>query len=232
MDTPLSIVVYGLLALGAMWLFISFAGALPIFKLANVEIEKLDPPEARPWLQKVITSGMVDSQWLGEMNFKPLGVYRLPKQMGNPHFVVWQVPGERSYICAYVVMQNRVEIDLKTVFDEGGLTTGTTKDGLTLPGRPRQWMQAFPIRNVAALWKEHIDAVVFLRDNIGQRPSKQAISFEEEFISSVRGHTAYLRTIPFWFLRIPYWYFVRRPRLFNRTIREQYERFGSSIASM
>jgi hypothetical protein len=232
MDYAVQVAIYALLAVAALWIVISAAGALPLLMLAKVNMVKLEADAARPWLQKVIRLGVVEPQWLSDQRFEPRGVYQAPGQVGDPHFVVWQRAGERSYICVYIVMKNRVEIDLITMFDNGGLTTGTTKDGLTIPGRPGHWMQAFPVRVVDQLWKYHEDALAFLKQTTGQRPSTQAIDFADEFMTSVRGHVAYVRTIPLWFLRIPYWYFVRRTRLNRQTVQQQYENYGLAAASM
>jgi hypothetical protein len=231
MDNPVQIAIYAILALAALWLVISAAGALPLFMLAKVNLTRLEPNEARPWLQKVIGRGIVEPQWLSDNAFEPRGVYHAAGQVGNPHFVIWQKTGQRSYICVYIVMENRVEIDLITMCDVGGLTTGSTKDGLTIPGRPFHWMQAFPIRDVAPLWKQHEAGLAFITQTTSQRPSTKQMDFIDEFVTNVRAHVAYVRTIPLWFLRIPYWYFFRRNRLYKRTVREQHERYGVAAAS-
>jgi hypothetical protein len=232
MEYAAGIATVALLAVAAIWLLISAAGAMPLFMLAKVELTRLDGDAARPWLQKVMRLGIVEPQWLVGAGFEPRGVYRAAGQIGDPHFVVWQRAGEQSYICVYIVMQNRVEIDLITMFFSGGLTTGTTKDGLTIPGRPCHWMQAFPIRSASELWQRHDDALAYLRQTAGVLPGTQPIEFADEFVTNVRAHVAYVRTIPLWFLRIPYWYFVRRTRLFGRSLREQLEGSGTAVSSV
>jgi hypothetical protein len=235
MDYATQILWYALLGFVALWIIISAAGALPIWMLAKVTLAKVEGDSARKWLQEVFRQGLVEPQWLADNNFEPQGVYLAPHQIGNPHFVVWRRAGERSYVCVYIITQNRqhrAEIDLVTAFELGGLTTGTTKDSFTIPGRPGHWMQAFPERQVAPLWKLHDDALTFLKQTTGQRASTEVIDFADDFVSNVRAHIAYVRTIPLWFLRIPYWYFVRRNRLFKLPIHEQYDLYGTAAASM
>jgi hypothetical protein len=112
--------------------------------------------------------------------------------------------------------------DFVTSFDEGGLTTGTTRDGLLVPSRPGHWMQAFNVANAVEQWMYQAKGLRFLNETLGKTPSTYPIPFHDEFVDAVRGQVAHVRSMPLWFLRIPYWYVARRHGLFGKTVEQQY----------
>jgi len=48
--------------------------------------------------------------------------------------------------------------------------------------------------------------------------------FEESFVAAINKESNYLRTLPFWPMRWPYWFFIRRGKWHNKSIKEQYEK--------
>jgi hypothetical protein len=208
-----------------VWIAISLIGALPVLLLSNVELTELDDIAARPMLEKALKQGSLESLWLATHDFEPQGVFQAKGQAGNPHFVVWRRTAERTYLCIYVFLdiRPRIETDLITIFEFGELTTGTTKDCIAVPGSTEYWGQSFSVSNVAELWKHHQESLDYLAVRMGRWPSTQDVGFREDLVHSLRGQTAAIRSVPLWFLRLPYWYFVRRFRLHGKSIREQLE---------
>ncbi|MCI0335198.1 MAG: hypothetical protein L0228_18470 [Planctomycetes bacterium] len=210
--------------MAALWLIISASGALPLLMLSKVKLNKLSDEQARVSLDKVFASGFVRAQWLNALRFQPVGVYAVPNQIAAPQLVVWKLGNERTYLCIYLLAGKPGSADILTNFDEGGVTTGTKSDALLVPPRPNRWVQAFTVSDVGEQWTHHKEALEFMQKATGQRPSIEEIEFDQEFVGSVRAHIAYVRSLPLWFLRIPYWYVARRFGLFGKTVAQQYER--------
>jgi hypothetical protein len=230
MSEPVQAVIYVIGAIAGIWLVISMSGALPLLMLSRVDLEELPAEEAREWLTKVFSRGFVEPQWLAEQGFEPLSVYKVTSQIADPHMVVWQRDRDRTYLCAYLLLGHAGPTDIVTEFEDGGLTTGASKDGLLVPPRPGHWMQAFSVANVKEQWRHHEEGLKFLQEATGQTASRREVNFPSAFVDAIRAQVAYVRSLPLWFLRIPYWYVVRRYGLFGKPVRKQFERHGGFVS--
>ena len=65
-----------------VWVVIAVAGSGPILAMERVAMESLSDREAEPLLAQVISSGVVDTQWLSTTGFDPLGAYKIDKLPG------------------------------------------------------------------------------------------------------------------------------------------------------
>jgi hypothetical protein len=212
-----------LLFVAAIWAIISAAGALPIIMLAKMDLKLVDDDKARRLLRLVLTHKNMTPNWIGTHGFSPLGVFEITGTIGSPYVVAWQRAREKTYLCIYVIQQQTKGIDFVTVFEHGGLTTANTKDTHAAPPRPDRWVQSFQC-DIARQWEHHAAALDFLKQAIGATPSRQETDFRDAFVGNVRAHAKYVRSLPLWFLRMPYWYFVRRNLRHNKPVREQFER--------
>src|SRR5688500_17589973 len=122
-----------------LWTLIAAAGALPLLMLSRVELKPVDEIKSRKLLRKVLTSKSMDPNWVVESGFRPVGVFQITGQIGDPHMVTWQRDGENTYLCVYVLQGDPKGIDIVTIFENGGLTTGSSKDGQAVPPRPDRW---------------------------------------------------------------------------------------------
>ncbi|HID75814.1 MAG TPA: hypothetical protein EYP56_07435 [Planctomycetaceae bacterium] len=217
-----SLIVVG--AFAVLWILISVIGSLVVFTFSRVKLEPFeDDDEARGCLRTMLGRGMVDGQWLHSHNFHRVGVYRVRNLLGSPALAAWQREGEATYLCLYLIAGPRVEMDVVTVFDDRGLTTGTTKDGQLLPARPGSWVQTFSVSTAEELWNHHVAGLEYIFETTGLRPGEPKRSLEEDFVRAIVGQGEYIRSLPLWPLRIPIWYFLRRNVRHNKTIRQLME---------
>lgn len=236
----MQIVVVWLLVSVALWIIWCIGGAIPIVKSARLDLEDADEAQSREILQTVFERRIVESSWLAQNGFESRGIFRTTGgQIGAPYVVVWQRGSERTYLCIYVLtrvpmgMNRRIpagaSINLAigtnfvTVFQNGMLSTGGSRDGQLLPPRPGRFIQTFSAADANELWGFHQAGLDFLREANGQVADKAVVDFREDFVGNTRAHMAYIRSLPLWFLRLPYWYFVRRFSMHNKSVREQCE---------
>jgi hypothetical protein len=214
------------LTAGGFLVLSTVAGALPLAMMSHATLVRLNDDSARQFLRRVLSAKIVTPQWLLDKGFEPMGVFQLSLQ--GLVMVVWQLRGERTFLAAYVI-QSRVIPSFITEFEQGSLTTGISRDGLMVPPRPAHWLQAFRSSNIEDQWSHHLDALEFLRGATSQTPKREPIAdFAAYVLDWVRAHAAYTRSKPLWFLRIPYWYFVRRSSLYGKSVREQHLRMDLS----
>ncbi len=221
MSNPVVEYLLTIVALGAgLWIVfaLGIAGLLRVMEGAGVN--RLDGLEARSALENIVNHGFADQPWLNSHEFDPLGVFRI----SNFDMAVWQRKGERTYLSFYNVFPGRRMVDVDSILDDGcRLITGNSWNIHALPMRPGVWMQSIAVKDIAELCRYHDMGVWFLTQSTGARPSRGDMAIEEEIIHSTKSQCAYVKSLPMWLLRLPYWYFVRRFRLSGKTVREQYE---------
>jgi len=219
-DSLLYLPLYGLLLAIGLWVLISWAGARSVNALENIRLERLPEAAARPILAEMLSHDFVDPEWLDEHSYEPLGVFR----HGMIHLAVWQRRHERTYLAIYLAANRRRLADVETMFDDGGgLQTGSTSETHVVPPRPNHWKQSFSVKQLMELHQHHEEGLAFLKNAIGQRPGQREKPVEDEIIESSRATCHFVRSIPLWPLRMPYWYFVRRHRLHGMGVRQQFE---------
>lgn len=157
--------------------------------------------------------------WAASHGFVLMGAYRA---LGVPT-TAWFSRAEATRLVVYR-MKGAAQIDLITeLAGQNDVTTTSTKDSQLFPKRPGVWVQSFSGRDLDELWTLHGEAVAYVRDRLrlglGQLPE----SFPEAIAGSTRKQMEYVRSLPYWPLRWPYWYFIRRRQVANKTVREQVE---------
>lgn len=223
MDYTYSVVGCLLAVAAGVWILIVVAGSLPILALARTALEPLEGKEAEGLLAEVVSAGVVDSAWIATHNFEPTGTYRVTNMAGTPQVVAWTRSGERTYLCVYLIANLPPQIDFSTIFAEGSLTTGKSKDGQLLPNSPDRFMQTFTA-TAAVLWRRHEAGLKVLGAQRGLLPLTTPGSLEQDFSDAVTRQASYIRALPLWPLRIPYWYFVRRHLRHEKPVASQVHR--------
>lgn len=209
MDSLYSIAGCSLAVFAGIWVLVAVAGSLPVVSLSRAHLEPLKSREAEDTLARIMVDGVVDADWTATNGFEPAGVFRVNNMAGSPLVVAWARRGERTYLCAYVVANNPPIVDFVTVLDEGGLTTGKSKDGQLLPSSPGSFMQTFTA-TTAVLWRHHQTGLRVLAAKRGVVPLTGDGFLEEDFSEAMSRQGDYVRALLLWPLRIPYWFFVRR----------------------
>ncbi len=213
--TALLITCFSLLA-GA-WILISVAGSGPVLAMNRVTLVPVSDNETKKFLGQALSSGAIDAQWLSSSGFHPEGAYRVDKMPGVAGLVAWKKDGESTYLCAYLLVNGQILIDVVTLLQSGMLTTGKSKDSQLLPYSPGNYMQSFTTTTVV-LYRRHQEGLQTLSRLKNLSPRSRGGTFEEDFASAMCEQVKYIRSLVLWPLRIPWWYFVRRSHRHNKTL--------------
>ncbi len=201
------------------WIVTSLAGSAPAMLVWKGKLNPLGEEEARRCLELVMSSEIVDPQWAAAERFEPTGAFAL-STVPAVKIVAWTNAHESTYLCVYLFGDARMEMDFVTVCNDKSLTTGTTKDGQLLPSRPGSWRQTFSVSNASELWTRHQEAKAYLLGVEDFRPSQGVPDLQDEFARAMRQESTYIRSLPLWQLRTPYWYFVRRSSRHGKSVRQ------------
>ena len=214
------ITLYSVGAIALVWILISVVGSVPVLSIGDARLEPLGDEEARQCLTDVISQGAVEVQWAAAHDFQPTGAYRVINLPGSLKLVAWTQAETPTYLCVYVILDTRTEIDFVTACGDKILTSGTTKDGHLLPTAPGSWMQSFSPSSASELWSRHEEAIKYLSEVADFQPGQFTPDLPNDFARAMRRHSEYIRSLPLWPLRMPYWYFVRRKIRHNKSIRQ------------
>ena len=209
MEQVLDIVLGILVVAAVMWgsiVFVSFAQSLS-FKQSKLKPLDNDTPPDQSHI------------WAAGSGFEFVGNFR----HGSVYIAGWEHTKRPSFFCEYRIQQ-KMFYDMVTTFaDEMSLTTGSTKEGNLTPKPPGHYHQTFSNLSLEQLWEKHVEAENYLVEKAGVKPPDVVLTFEDEITTAVQKELAYHKTIPLYHFRVPWWYFVRRNRLHNKTIRQQHE---------
>lgn len=167
-------------------------------------------------------------QWAQRNDFKFLGYYNIRVGLHKIFMAAWQRTDRPTIICHYVIkVQNTVNraTDIVTRFaDDISLTTADTRGAQFLPKPPKNYAQSFSKVDLNQQWNRHIEMENYLIDVGGAQLVNLDIQFEKDVIEAGRKQTEFTRSIPLWYLRGPYWYFVRRYLWHNKSIEAQHKK--------
>lgn len=215
-----------LAAAGVIAAMVIIAGAASVFAMSRTTVALLDADDQPRVYRK--TAALARPEWLDAEGFSPAGAYRVSNPMMSVELAAWQHPVEPIYICVYLLPNGQKSMDIVTLYsDDMALTTGTNRDGHTLPTSPGTFMQTFSNDSIESLWRKHLEAEQALIRYLRSKPSPTSMSFAEAIQDGMASQAGYVRSLPAWPLRMPYWFFVRRFRLHNKTVEEQLHTTGA-----
>ncbi len=202
------------------WLLISISGSWPILILGKATLQPLDAHKAKTCMATALSRGAVDLQWVEEHGFEPTGAFHVTHAAGLVDMVAWTKTGESTYLCIQVIAKSSTVIELVTTDADRSLTTTNAKDAQLFPNRPDGWQQQFSIDSASELWDRHQDALEYLGQIAGFHPADHMGDLCEDFARGMQSSCDYVRSIPLWPLRVPYWYAVRRISRRNKSVRQ------------
>lgn len=212
----LVIFVVGLPALAVLAIVVvSYLGALG---LSEASLEPADPGE----IHTHMVGTRAEHEWAEANGYEWVGAYRL-RAFANPRAVIlaWQSPGTGAFFCVYLIAGQRF-YDLVTGFDRDvTLTTGSSPGAMLYPMRPGSYLQAFTGLQPAGLYERHLEGEACLMDRLGVQHAALDERFDEHFARVVRAAMMYVRSIPLWPLRVPWWYATKWLRT-NKPVERQY----------
>jgi hypothetical protein len=198
----------------ACYLFMAVAAAGMIANLSRLESRDI-VPDNRP----DVLSAAHCHAWASAHGFVLRGAYRA---LGVTT-AVWVHSLEPTHLCLYSMRGNTYTDFATQLGGRNDVTTASSRDGLLWPLPVGVWKQAFPGKELDQLWLIHQEATRYVRGRSGVGFAQETTDFPEALVGGIRREMEHVRSLPLWPLRLPYWYFVRRRRLLNKTVREQVE---------
>ena len=226
---PLSWVVQGLLWVGgAAGVVLGVIIVITVISVSAIRHGlKLTPldPNAHPALMPPFQTS---AQWAAGQGFGFVGLFSTRVAGSQVSLFAWRHEKRPTYFVMYVI-QDKITYDFVAVFNGyDGLTTGTTRDGQFLPKSPGDYTQTFEKRSLDELFNLHAASEWFLINKGGVQVQASDLSFEQAISMSCINQSAYIRSLPLWPLRAPYWFFIRRRTYHGKTV-EQLQREGKII---
>lgn len=124
---------------------------------------------------------------------------------------------EKTRMLLYI-SGNVKNIDFVTKYsDFCNLTTASTVDAMMLPFPPSDYVQSFTKIGIYAQYYKHLEARELLEKKRNIVPILPSNLLSELSKSSKR-QANYIMSLPFWYLRGVYWYFIRRNSKVNKRI--------------
>ena len=205
---PLALVAIGYFGIAATGFFI-------VNMMRNAK-ESLKPIILNPDSQ-VMSHIREQYPWAEANGFEWVNSYQ---SVGSAVVAAWKKKGEPTIFCVYCLSNGKISRDFCTDLKEGALTTGSSPDAGLFPHAPGDYAQTFPNCTIEEQWNWHIHALEYLTKNHGSKVAEDKKSFEESFREGLKTSVEHVVSIPFWPLRVPYWFFVRRKRVLGKTVSE------------
>lgn len=212
-----NLIIFVLVVFGGIYLLFSL---LVVFAITRMSSAKLMPLEKEAGQGLAMFEEIAQAhQWAREHDFDFVGYYSVL----NVIMAAWQRPDRPMFYWVYIT-QGVLSSDLVTLFDrEISLTTGNSPNPSFFPYPPECYVQTFSDLAAETHWNRHLDAEEFLMDRGGARLVARELDFVKTFESFMRDKMDYVRRIPYWYLRGPYWFVIRRQKWFGKSIMQQHE---------
>jgi hypothetical protein len=192
----------------------------------------LGPVVDGEFVQQLEAASEMD-EWARKAGFALAGYFKTGKVANTTSFLaIWQQQNASTFFAiTYVVATTGPStisdwcIEFTTSFNrDGALDTSTTRASHFFPPRPGVYRQSFSNLDAAQLWTRHQEGLRYLAAASSIQMSPPTERVEALVEQSVARQAAYIRSLPLWFLRGPYWYLVRRYRFHGISIEEQHRR--------
>ena len=134
---------------------------------------------------------------------------------------------DRQYIFMISPKPNGLKVfEFITLFgDDITLTTTTTASAFLFPRPPGSFLQSMITTDIEALWKYHLDGENFLLNEYGIKPSQVATTNIEHLINQeLQIQGKYISKTPLFWLKAPYWFYIKRSRMRGVSVRKQFSR--------
>ncbi len=197
-------------------LFLIFSIYMLVVKASNPEsmFRALDPAALSAERQQAVSQ---HSQWLAGQDFHYLTAF----QFGSIQVVVFQQTNAPRYFS--LNFAKTLSYDLVTMFaDTVSLTTGSSDAIGALPCQPGAYKQGFPGVSADAALQRHADAENYLLQKFGIQWQQLTKPYEQLVLDGIRNQMAYVRSQFLWPVRALGWHFVKRKKMANVSIQQQF----------
>lgn len=122
-------------------------------------------------------------------------------------------------VLIYVHAKGR-NIDFVSNFEQGiSLTTASSRDAFTLPQAPGALVQVFThTRSIDALYQRHLAGCRKISAVLGLKPVAAPSKLLPTLCTAIKKQSEYIRTLPLWYARGFFWYFINRHIKANKLI--------------
>lgn len=159
-------------------------------------------------------------EWATRNGFEFVSAYSLV--LGVKAFLgVWRHQQHPTYFVVIFAGDNKIPSFTTEFSSDHGLdTNGSNLD--MLPSSPGNYKQSFTNASLDELFTRHLQAIEYLW-RVGQmRFEANPRSLEESMKYGAQRQAAYIRTLPLWPFRSPYWYYIDRRRKAGKSVEEQH----------
>jgi hypothetical protein len=116
-------------------------------------------------------------------------------------------------------------LEFVTLFSNDiSLTTTVSSSAFLFPHPPGSFLQSKKTDSVEDLWQYHLEGENFLINEHGVKPSTITDDMEHLLNEELQTRGKYIRKIPFFLLKAPYWLHIHRFRMLGVSVREQFSR--------
>jgi len=217
---PIYIVGGIAVVVGVIYAGICFAVITSVaqFSRRDLKFRRIDPTSDAK------ISAALDShlEWADGQGFDFVGLYHLNAAQ-SIFIAAWSHAAQASYFCVYFTPVGEIR-DCVTLFEgDHALTTGNAKDTQMLPLPAGCFAQSFSDLTRTAQWEHHLAAEGYLMRHARLQPAAD-VEFIDALVHALRSQMEHVKSIPFWYLRGPWWYFVTRNVRHGVPIEEQVDR--------
>lgn len=104
------------------------------------------------------------------------------------------------------------------------LTTIPSSSAFIFPRPPGAFLQSKKTDSIDDLWQYHLEGEIFLLNEYGIESSIITNDMEYRLNEEIQTQGRYIRQIPFFWLKAPYWLYIHRFKMLGVSVREQFSR--------
>ncbi len=218
-----------------IYLFFSLLNGIQFWVLSRSRLTRVPKLTVTGKMHRIF---LESDAWAKGHDFHYVGLFRY----GGIVIGVWENPERCSFLAQYF-FGNAGLYDFGTDFEHHlSVDTNNIRFGAMTPFPPWCYVQILPKHKLDDLWTQHLETVRYLTEQgacltpfMPERPwgnIRKADPFSEPqpLAAEVALNTGngtvcrYVRSLPLWPHRWPYWWFVRPFLCVNKTVRDQIER--------
>ncbi len=120
-------------------------------------------------------------------------------------------------------VRHRTIYDFVSIIDsDHSLTTTTGNSAFVQPRPPGSFLQSTNKKDLRVVWEQHTEAERFIISKYSLTVGIVSKDFIERVNEGIKKQAQYLFSVRFWPLKAPYWYYIKRHLMVNKTVQQQF----------
>ncbi len=190
----------------------------------GIQLDRLDEQTAARMYDEL----REDAEWALAKGFEQYeGMYTF-KAGATAFLGVWRHTQHPTYFILFLTGGKKVLTFITEFTGDLDLTTGDTNDLQLCPQAPGHYMQTFRKPSREGLLNGHLAAARYITTMAGVCVEAVPWGFEKAFTKGEMVQAAYTQSLLAWPVRAPYWFFIRRLLVHNKSI-EQLHKAGKLL---